>query len=226
VGVGLARVPQVDGLAGNADGRLFAPVAGDHLAVQDHMSESLVPGPLQSRAQAGRLRGEHRDDLVHIPVGSGPRDAVVAGQRIAGGAVAEPAQPRNGLPKAAQRPAAARGCGGGAAQRPAASRRTRPVPWGRQACHDRRSRGILQQKIDLVVRPLLLGLHAHSPAARLVRVSAWMPPSGQDKARLSEAISLRSPQRVGNSYQRYLPSGSGGAQNRRRALHANTPTPL
>jgi hypothetical protein len=30
-------------------------------------------------------------------------------------------------------------------------------------------------------------------AARFVRVSAWMPPPGHDKARLSEPISLRSP---------------------------------
>jgi hypothetical protein len=28
------------------------------------------------------LGGEHRDDLVQIPVGGGPRDAVIAGHRI------------------------------------------------------------------------------------------------------------------------------------------------
>ena len=45
-----------------------------------------------------------------------------------------------------------------------------------------------------MVRPLLLGLHAHFRTVRFVRVSAWMPISGPEKARLSEPISLRSPQ--------------------------------
>jgi hypothetical protein len=45
-----------------------------------------------------------------------------------------------------------------------------------------------------VVRPLLLGLHAHFRAVRLVRVSALMSPPGPTKARLPESISLRSPQ--------------------------------
>ncbi len=45
---------------------------------------------------------------------------------------------------------------------------------------------------DVVVRPLLLGLHAHLWPALFVRVSARMCLPGIDKARLSEPISLRS----------------------------------
>ena len=47
---------------------------------------------------------------------------------------------------------------------------------------------------DLVVRPLLLGLHANIRAARFIRVSARLPSPGWDKAYPSEPISLRSPQ--------------------------------
>jgi hypothetical protein len=108
MGVRLARVPQVDDLAFDADGRLLAPVTRDDRAVQDHMRESGVLGPLQRLVQIWRLPGKHRDDLVQVPVGSGPRDAMVAGQRVWGGPVAEPAQPQHRLPKAGQRPAAAR----------------------------------------------------------------------------------------------------------------------
>jgi hypothetical protein len=45
VRVGFAGVAQVDGLALNADGRLFAPVTRDGHAVQDYVRESLTPGP-------------------------------------------------------------------------------------------------------------------------------------------------------------------------------------
>jgi len=51
VGVRLARIPQVDDLALDADGRLFAPVAGDDRAIQDHMREPVVPGAFQRLAQ-------------------------------------------------------------------------------------------------------------------------------------------------------------------------------
>ena len=108
MGVRLAGVPQVDDLAFDADGLLPAPVTGDDRAVQDHMREALVLGPLQRLVQIWRLPGEHRDDLVQVPVGGGPRDAMVAGQRVGGGPVAEPAQPQHRLPEAGQRPAAAR----------------------------------------------------------------------------------------------------------------------
>src|SRR6266566_2193803 len=64
----LAGVPQVDYLAFHADCRLFAPVAGDDLPVQDHMRKARVPGPLQRFAQVRSLVREYGDHLVHIPV--------------------------------------------------------------------------------------------------------------------------------------------------------------
>jgi hypothetical protein len=109
VGVGLAGVPQVDDLAFHANGRLFAPVGRDDLAVQDHVREPLVFGSFQRLVQVRSLLCEDGDHLVHIPVGGGPGDAVVTGQRPGAGAVAEPPHTQHGLPKAGQRPAAARG---------------------------------------------------------------------------------------------------------------------
>lgn len=44
---------------------------------------------------------------------------------------------------------------------------------------------------DLVVRPLLLGFHAHLRAVRFVRPSARQPLAGRDEARLDGPISLR-----------------------------------
>jgi hypothetical protein len=75
----LARIPQVDDLALDADGGLFAPVAGDDLSVQDHVRELLVPGPLQRLTQVRSLLGQDDDDLIEIAVGGGPRDAMVPG---------------------------------------------------------------------------------------------------------------------------------------------------
>jgi hypothetical protein len=86
-----------------------AAVGFDDRTIQDHMREPQVPGPFQRLAQLRGLLGEHVDDLVAVAVGGGPGDTVVAGQRIAGGAVAEPAQPQHRLPEAGQRPAAPRG---------------------------------------------------------------------------------------------------------------------
>jgi hypothetical protein len=57
------------------------------------MRQALVLGPLQRLMQVRGLFGQHGDDLVEIPVSGGSRDAVVTGQRISGGAVAEPPQP-------------------------------------------------------------------------------------------------------------------------------------
>ena len=105
----LAGVPQVDDLAFDADSWLLAPVAGDDRPVQDHMREPLVAGPLQCLAQLWGLSGQYQDHLVQVAVGGGPRYPVVTGQRVRGGAVAEPAQPQHSLPKAGQRPAPARG---------------------------------------------------------------------------------------------------------------------
>ncbi len=109
VGMGLAGVPQVNDIAFHADGLLLAPVGGDDRTVEDHMRIALGRGPLQRRAQLGGLVCEHRDDLVQVPVGGGPRDAVIAGERVRGGAIAEPPQPQHRLPKAGQHPASARG---------------------------------------------------------------------------------------------------------------------
>jgi hypothetical protein len=103
--VGLAGIPQVDDLALDTAGGFFAPVAGDDLAVQDHMGKALLSRSFQRLAQFWGLRGEHLDDLVPVAVGRGPGDLMVAGQRARRGAVAEPAQPQHRLPEAGQRPA-------------------------------------------------------------------------------------------------------------------------
>jgi hypothetical protein len=103
--MGLAGIPQVDDLALDTAGGFFAPVAGDDRAVKDHVGEALLPCSLQRLVQVRGLRGEHLDDPVPVPVGRGPGDLVVAGQRVRRGAVAEPAQPQHRLPEAGQRPA-------------------------------------------------------------------------------------------------------------------------
>ena len=72
------------------------------------MGQAGVSGPLQRLAQVRGLGREHLDDLVQVPVGGGPGDAVITGQRARAGAVAEPAQRQHRLPKAGQRPAARR----------------------------------------------------------------------------------------------------------------------
>jgi hypothetical protein len=193
VRVCLAGVPQVDDLAFDADGRLFAPVAGDDRPVQDHVRGSLLAGPFQRVGQVRGLSGQHGDDLAEVAVGAGPRYPVVTGQRIRAGAVAEPPQPQHRLPKAGQRPAAA-GCAASAALRQQ-QLRNEPGQFPRHV-----KRGTIADHVepsgeeDLVVRPLLLGLHAPFRAARFVRESALMCMPGLDKARLSEPISLRSPQ--------------------------------
>src|SRR5215468_3648810 len=109
VGVCLPGVPQVDDLAFHADGGFFAPVGRDDLPVQDHVRKSLAPGPLQRVGQARGPGCQHGDDLVDVAVGGSPGDAVVAGQCVGGGAVAEPPQRHHGLPKTGQCPAAAWG---------------------------------------------------------------------------------------------------------------------
>ena len=154
---------------------LFAPVAGDDLPVQDHMGQALVLGPPQRLVQVRGLAGEYRDHFVHIPVGGGPGDAVVAGQCLGTGAVAEPPQAQHRLPEAGQRPAAP-GC---AAAAPLGPQQLRgelhqfPGDVKRGTIGDHVEPSV---EVDLVVRPLLLGLHAHLRAARFVRVSARMSP--------------------------------------------------
>ncbi len=88
---------------------VLGPVAGDNLPVQDHVGEALVVGPLQRLRQVRGLLRQHDDYLIEIAVGGGPRDAMVVGQYIGGGAVMESPQAQQCLPKAGQRPAAARG---------------------------------------------------------------------------------------------------------------------
>src|SRR5207244_10188737 len=86
---------------------------------------------------------------------------------------------------------------------------------------------------DLVVRPLLLGLHAHLRPARFVRVSARMAPSEPNKARLSEPISLRSPQCLpvhrlasARGQQRITPVNLRRLAAMARYASARHPTPL
>jgi hypothetical protein len=149
--------------------------------------------PLQRLVQVRGLFGEHVDDLVPVAVSRGAGYAVVVGQRVRRGAVAEPAHAQHRLAEAAQGPAAARGAA--------------PPPVGCQQPGDELHRfpgdvepGTIADHVepsgegDLVVRPLLPGLHAHLRAALFVRVSASTSSPGQEKARLSEPISLRSPQ--------------------------------
>ena len=63
------------------------------------MGQALALGPPQRLVQVRSLAGEYRDHFVHIPVGGGPGDAVVAGQCLGSGAVAEPPQAQHRLPK-------------------------------------------------------------------------------------------------------------------------------
>ena len=55
-----------------ADGRLFAAVAGDDLAVEDDVREPGALGPLQRLAQIRGFASQHRNDLIQVPVGGRP----------------------------------------------------------------------------------------------------------------------------------------------------------
>jgi hypothetical protein len=127
------------------------------------------------------------------PVGGGPRDTVITGQRVAGGAVAEPPHPHHGLPKAGQRPAAARGAAPAAVSRQQLGHELGQFPGDVK-------RGTTGDRVEPSLEGglwrdlLLLGSHAHLRAALFVCVSAWICPPGLGKARLSEPNSLRSPQ--------------------------------
>ena len=105
MGMGFAGVPQVNGLAADAEGLLPAPVGRDDRAVQDHVRQAFLAGLVQGLAQIGSLTGQDHDHLVEVAVGGSPRDAMVTGQCVGGGPVAEPAQPQHRLPEAGQRPA-------------------------------------------------------------------------------------------------------------------------
>jgi hypothetical protein len=78
VGAGLAAVPEVNVLAADAGGLLPAPAGADERAVQDHVRQALTDGPVQGTAQVRGPGREHPGDLVQVPAGGGPGDAVVA----------------------------------------------------------------------------------------------------------------------------------------------------
>ena len=63
------------------------------------MGKALAPGPLQRLAQLRGLFGEHRNHLVQVTVSGGLRDAVITGQRVRGGTVAEPAHAQHACQK-------------------------------------------------------------------------------------------------------------------------------
>ncbi len=108
-------------------------------------------------------RGGVREVIIDVNVGlprcgclpadagtmAGPRDAVVTGQclpeRCGRGTRAAPAQPATSRSAPGSRGV----CRGAGARRAAASRRTAPVPQGRQARHDRRSRGAFRRRLTL-----------------------------------------------------------------------------
>lgn len=121
------------------------------------MRKALALGPFQRLVQVRSLVGEYRDNLVQIAVGGGPGDAVITGQCVRGGAVAEPPQAQHPLPKAGQRPAVA-GC-------------TAAPPLGPQQLRNEQhqfpravKRGTIADHVEpsgeeeLVVRPLLIDL--------------------------------------------------------------------
>jgi hypothetical protein len=142
--------------------------------------EPLVFGPFQRLGQVRRLFCQHGDDLIEVAVGGSPGDAVVAGQRAGGGAVAEPPHTQHSLPKAGQRPAPARGT-------------APPALGGQQLCDELGQfpgdvkRGTIGDHVepsaegDLWRDLLLLGLHAHVPPARILRVSIRMSLPGKIK---------------------------------------------
>lgn len=61
-------------------------------------------GADQRAVEVGRGRGQHADALVHVAVGGGGGDPVVARELVHPGAVAKPMQHQHRLPVAAQRP--------------------------------------------------------------------------------------------------------------------------
>src|SRR5271165_626444 len=72
--VRLAGVPLVDFLSLPAGLLVRAPVRRDQRAVQDQVRTPLLNGLVQGLAQRGRLRGEHLDGLVLVPVRGGLGD--------------------------------------------------------------------------------------------------------------------------------------------------------
>ena len=109
VAAGLAGVPGVDDLAFYAGRGLRAAVAGEDLAVEDHIRDAVGHRPLQGLGRARGLRGQHVDGFSQVPVGGRAGHAVVAAECLDAGAVTEPAQRENRLVAAGKPPASRRG---------------------------------------------------------------------------------------------------------------------
>jgi hypothetical protein len=71
---------------------------------------------------------EHGDDLVHVPVSGGPRDAVVTGECPGADSSRNHPQTHHRLPKAGQRPAAAGCAAPSALGEQQFGKQTRPAP--------------------------------------------------------------------------------------------------
>ena len=149
VAVCLPRVPHVDDLALDAVGLLAAPVGGNDLAVQDHERHAFGPGPFQRLGRSGACSASTLDHLVDVPVRGRPGDAVVTGQPLdrgsGPGTIAAPAPPASS--RSAPGPRAT--CPPAVAPPATARRRTSKFLRARQGWLDRRSRGVLQQKLIL-----------------------------------------------------------------------------
>src|SRR6266702_5115712 len=100
--VRLPGVPLVYFLPFPAGLLVRAPVRGDQRAVQDQIGKPLLNGPVQGLAQRGRLRGEHLDGLVLVPVRGGLRDPETLAQPGDVRAVPEPRQREDRLLPAGQ----------------------------------------------------------------------------------------------------------------------------
>jgi hypothetical protein len=60
----------------------LSPDRRDDRAVQDHMGQAFIVGPLHRLAQRWGLIREDGNDLVQVPAGGGPRNAVLTGQKL------------------------------------------------------------------------------------------------------------------------------------------------
>ena len=100
--VRLAGVPLVDLPALPAGLLVRASVGGDQRAVQDQVRKPLLNGLLQGFVQRGRLRGEHLDGLVLVPVRGGLGDPESLAQPADVRAVPEPSQREDCLLPAGQ----------------------------------------------------------------------------------------------------------------------------
>ena len=94
----------MDRRAFRADGGFGAAVGTEHLAVHDYVRPALLGDLLQRLVQVRSLSGQHGDDLVAVAITRRPGDAEPGGERGHLLVLAEPDQPEQRLPPAAQRP--------------------------------------------------------------------------------------------------------------------------